>query len=151
MQKEIINLKCCHASQREIAWSCPAISVVAMGCAGCAMQGPGGKGALWGAYSGISFFAFRYRMLSNQLKSTVFYTYSLNSCVSVKWPRCWFSNQPACHTHRGTAEVVLTDVWVTSRPIIYVFTVYAVDFLNYCKKLNSLKHLVRTNVAESHN
>ena len=22
---------------------------------------------------------------------------------------------------------------------------------NYCKKLNSLKHLVRTNVAESHN
>ena len=29
----------------------------------------------------------------------------------------------------------------------YTFTFY----YNYCKKLNSLKHLVRTTVAESHN
>jgi len=55
-------------------------SGVAMGCAGCAMhKGPAVRDLQWN-----QFFAFRYRMWSNQLKSTVFYTYSLNSCVSIK-------------------------------------------------------------------
>ena len=74
-------------------------------CRLCNAQRPGGKGALLSGLQWNQFFAFRYRMQSNQLKSTVFYTHSLNTVVlalkEAEWPNCWFSNQPAC-----TAEVV---------------------------------------------
>ena len=82
-------------------------SGVSMGHAGCAMhKGPAVREPLWGP-SGIGF------SLSDTDCSQINWnlrfstcTHSLNSCVSVKrgWmTNCWFNNQPACHTHRGSS------------------------------------------------
>ena len=66
-------------------------SGVAMGCTGC-------------AYSGISY------LLSDtecsQINWNLRFSARTHSTVvlalkDAEWPNCWFSNQPACHTHRG--------------------------------------------------
>jgi len=80
----------------------------------CNAQGPGGKAAPLSGLQWNQFFAFRYRMQSNQLKSTVFYTYSLNTVV-LALKEAEFGNDQTVDlvTNRRaihTAEVVLTDV-----------------------------------------
>jgi len=67
---------------------------------------------------------------------------------------CWVSARSTCRMERLTAPSAslhalnncLTKPWPTfsARPRVSLY-------IYYCKKLNSLKHLVRTTVAESHN
>ena len=51
-----------------------------------------------------------------------------------------------------TRETSLTTTQLMACGALYIYhSPRAVVIINYCKKLNSLKHLVRTTVAESHN
>ena len=79
-------------------------------CRFCNAQGPGGKGPLWVAYSGISF------LLSDtecsQINWNLRFSTRTHSTVvlaskETEWPNCWFSNQPACHTRAQTNILAL--------------------------------------------
>ena len=88
-------------------WTRLSLSGAEMGYAGCAMhKGPVVRGPLWAACSGISF------LLSDtecsQINWNLRFSTRTHSTVvlalkEAEWPNCWFCNQPACHTHRGSS------------------------------------------------
>jgi len=70
--------------------------------------------------------------------------------ISTKF--CTVVDIPDIVTNANFGDHQLSGFWVVGSQIF----LFAVDFHrrpynNYCKKLNSLKHLVRTTVAELHN
>ena len=52
---------------------------------------------------------------------------------------------------KKSTHCLRTEVFALSRHKLNRNDLYEAIYWNYCKKLNSLKHLVRTTVAELHN